>query len=243
MQRRRIGDRVHPVEGVWEIDEPALLSDRRDRVRERQPARDLPFEEQADHFALAVGLHLFAWNDDQVAVARELGRCKRSADHVVVGDGDRAEADPVRIADEVGGVDRAIVRPARVHVQVAQDPVPIHERVGRARRPTAPARERPVDLVEPPRDRREALALRARARRLLAPRAEPLVLAQPGHLRARELGLRRDARRRRDRATCGSGLERHARKPAGHRDEDRGFAEDGSPRTPVPRRADTDALP
>ena len=32
MERRRVGDRVEAVEGVGEIDEAALLSDRGDRV-------------------------------------------------------------------------------------------------------------------------------------------------------------------------------------------------------------------
>ena len=41
VERARVRDRVHPVEGVGEVDEAVLRADRGDRVGEREPARDL----------------------------------------------------------------------------------------------------------------------------------------------------------------------------------------------------------
>ena len=96
------------------------------------PARDLLLQEEADHLALAVGLDLLAGDDDQLAAARLLDRLERAAEDVVVGDGDRAEALGLRVVEQVVDVDRAVVRPARVHVQVGDDPVAVLER--RARR-------------------------------------------------------------------------------------------------------------
>ena len=58
-------DRMQPVERVREVDEAALVADRRDRLREGHAARDLLPEEEADDLALAVGLDLFAGNDDE----------------------------------------------------------------------------------------------------------------------------------------------------------------------------------
>ena len=131
MERRRVRNRVHAVERVREVDEAALLADRGERVGERHAARDLLLEEEPDHLALAVGLHLLARDDDQVAVARELDRLERAAEDVVVGDRDPAEPDRLRVVDEVPGRDRAVVRPVRVHVQVDHDPVAVGERVVR----------------------------------------------------------------------------------------------------------------
>ena len=60
---RGVRDRVQPVEGVGEIDDAALLADGGDRLAHGQAARDLLAEEEADHLALAVGLHLLAGDD------------------------------------------------------------------------------------------------------------------------------------------------------------------------------------
>ena len=92
MERARVGDRVHPVEGVGKVDEPALFADRGDRLAEAEPARDLVLEEEADHLALAVRLHLLAGDDDELAARRVVGCLERAAEDVVVGDRDRAEA-------------------------------------------------------------------------------------------------------------------------------------------------------
>ena len=132
VERRRVGDGVHAVEGVGDVDEPVLLPDRRDRVLEGEPARDLPLEEEADHLALGVGLDLLAGDHDQVAVARLVHRLERAAEGVVVGDRDRAEALGQGVVDELRRVDLAVVRPVRVHVEVGDDPRPVAERVGRA---------------------------------------------------------------------------------------------------------------
>ena len=74
----RVRDRVHAVEGVGEIDEPALRPDRGDRVGEGQAARDLLAQEEADHLALAVGLDLLA-GDDRRACGRGRARPPRAA--------------------------------------------------------------------------------------------------------------------------------------------------------------------
>ena len=109
VQRRRVRDGVQPVERVRHVDEAALPADRRDRVCEGEPARDLLLEEESDHLALAVGLHLLAGNDDEVASARELGRFQRASERVVVRNGDCAEPDRLCVHDEIGGIDRAVV--------------------------------------------------------------------------------------------------------------------------------------
>ena len=103
VERRRVGDGMHPVERVGKVDEPALLSDRCDRVGEGHAARDLLLQEEPDHLALAVGLDLLAGNDDEVAVARELDRLERAAERVVVGDRDRAEPDLLRVVEQLRG--------------------------------------------------------------------------------------------------------------------------------------------
>ncbi len=93
VEGRGVGDRVQPVERVRQVDEPALLADRLDRVPERHAARDLLLEEEPDHLALAVGLDLLAGNDDQLSAPRELDRLERAAEGVVVGDRDPSEPD------------------------------------------------------------------------------------------------------------------------------------------------------
>ena len=133
MERRRVGDRVAAVEGVREIDQPALCTDGRDRVRERHAAWDLLLQEETDHFALLVGLDLFAGDDDEVPAARLLDRLEGAAECVVVGDRDRTETLLLGVVEQLVDLDRAVVRPARVHVQVAEDPVALGERrLGRA---------------------------------------------------------------------------------------------------------------
>ena len=128
-QRRRRRDRVHPVERVRDVDDPVLLADRGDRVRERHPARDLLVEEEPDHLALVVGLDLLAGNHDQLAAAGELDRLERAAEDVVVGDGDGSEPFGLGVLDQRLRLDRAVVRPVRVHVEVDDDPVAVGERV------------------------------------------------------------------------------------------------------------------
>jgi hypothetical protein len=53
-------------------------------------------------------------------IGRKLCGLEGAADGVVVGDGDRAEADCLGMHDEVCWIDGAVVRPARVHVEVAE---------------------------------------------------------------------------------------------------------------------------
>ena len=124
---------MHPVERVRDVDDAVLRADRGDRLRERHPARDLLRQEEADHLALVVGLDLLARDHDQLAVARELDRLERAAEDVVVRDGDRAEALRLGVVDERLRLDRAVVRPVRVHVEIDDDPVAVAERVAARR--------------------------------------------------------------------------------------------------------------
>ena len=128
VERRRVGDRVAAVEGVGEVDEAVLRADRRDRVRERHAAGDLLRQEEADHLALPVGLDLLAGDDDEVAATCLLHGLERAAEGVVIGDRDRAEALRFGVVEQLVDLDRAVVRPGRVHVQVAEDPVALGER-------------------------------------------------------------------------------------------------------------------
>jgi hypothetical protein len=108
VKRARVGDRMPAVERVGEVDESALRADRRDRVGEREAARDLLFEEEADHLALPVGLHLLGGDDREPAAARERSGLGRSAEAVVVGDRDRPEPDRLGVVDQIGNGDRAV---------------------------------------------------------------------------------------------------------------------------------------
>ena len=98
---------------MGEVDDPALGADRVDRLAERHPARDLLVEEEPDHLALVVGLHLLARDHDEVAAACELDRLEGAAEDVVVGDRDRAEALRLGVVEQLLDRDRAVVRPAR----------------------------------------------------------------------------------------------------------------------------------
>ena len=133
MQRLRVGDRVPAVEGVGDVDEPALLPDRRQRVRERHAPRDLLVQEEPDHLALALGLHLFAGDHDR-APGRGASSTASCAPANTLWSVTAIAPSPSasRMVEELGDGDRAVVRPARVHVQVGDDPVAVGERVGRA---------------------------------------------------------------------------------------------------------------
>ena len=166
VERRGVGDGVHPVEGVGEVDEATLVPDRGDGVAEGHPARDLLLEEEADDLALILRLDLLAGNHDEVATLCHRDGLERAAEGVVVGDGDAPEPDPLGMVEQVFDLDRAVVRPARVHVQVDGDPVSVGERVVLLPPIAAPSslrREIGVDLVELGGDDVEALGLRARS--------------------------------------------------------------------------------
>src|SRR5690242_14687348 len=109
MQGRRLGDRVHPVEWMREVDEAALGADRLDRLPEGHPARDLLAEEEPDHLALIGRLHFLAWDHDEPATACPLDRFYRAPEDVVVRDGDYAEPLCFRVIEQLVDVDRAVV--------------------------------------------------------------------------------------------------------------------------------------
>ena len=98
------------------------------RIASTVSPNDMPrgissLEEEADHLALVVGLHLLAGDDDELAAARLLDRLERAAEDVVVGHRDRAEPFRLGVVEELVDLDRAVVRPARVQVEVGEDPV------------------------------------------------------------------------------------------------------------------------
>ena len=101
MERRRVGYGVHAIERVGDVDEAALLANRGEGLGEGHASRDLLLEEEPDHLALVVGLHLLAGDDDQIAVARQLRRLERAAEDVVVGDRDPSEPDLLGVIDEL----------------------------------------------------------------------------------------------------------------------------------------------
>ena len=101
---------------MGEIHEPALIADRRQRVRERHAPRDLLLDKETDHLTLALRLDLLARDDDEVAAAGELDGLQRPCECVVVGDGDRAQTLGLGVVEEVRHGNGAIVRPAGVHV-------------------------------------------------------------------------------------------------------------------------------
>ena len=109
MEGGRVRNGVQPIERVGKVDQPALLADRGDRVAEAHPARDLLLEEEPDHLALVERLHLLSRNDQQIAGARERDGFERSPEHVVVGDGDAAEADPLCVVEKLCGRNRAVM--------------------------------------------------------------------------------------------------------------------------------------
>ena len=122
-----VGHRVHAVERVRDVDEPALAADLGDRLLERHPARDLLVDEEADDLALVGGLDLLA-DDHLDAVLGGLGaRVVRAGDLVVVGDRDRAQADVAGGGEQHVDRRRAVVGVVGVHVQVDLDQLALRD--------------------------------------------------------------------------------------------------------------------
>src|SRR6185503_12275657 len=110
---------------------------------------------------------------------------------VVVRDGDRPEPDGLRVVEQLRHLDRAVVRPGRVHVEIAGDPGPTGKRV--ALSPwSLSAGERSVEPVELGSDGGVALAFGSAARLAAEPCAQVVVLGQPCDCGGGELGLRLD---------------------------------------------------
>ena len=192
VQRHGVGDGVAAVEGVREEDEAALGPDGGDRVVEAEAARDLLAQEEPDHLALALRLHLLARDDGQAAAARELDRLLRSAEHVVVGDRDRSEPDLL-------GVRRAGRRPGRCSrgtttCACAGRPrsTPIGQRVAvdvdPRRRPARRRYSRSSSALRPRRNRRAGVPPRPSVAASSASRSLPLAGAGRNSLAAFEEG-------------------------------------------------------
>ena len=242
MERRRERDRVHAVERMGEVDDSLLLADRGHRLRERHPARDLLVQEEPDHLALVVGLDLLAGDHDQLAPARLLGRLAGAAEDVVVGDRDRAEALRLGVVEQLVDLDRAVVRPGRVHVQVGEDPGAVGERLAVAPPRPLAAAEAAVDPLELLRDGGEALRLGRRARLAALALAQLRVLGQPVQRGGRELRLVEHARRIRQHRAGGRRLEAQAGGAGRSRDDDRRLREHGCARLRPAPGADADAV-
>jgi hypothetical protein len=143
---------VKPVEGVRDVDEPALPPDLSDGLGHRHPALDPFAQEEADHLALVGGLHLLGDDHlDPADACRDLLRLQCSRDLVVVGDRDCAQ--PALL----GGLQQqlrgggAVGRVVSVHVQVAVDVLAFLEAAPDLRIPGAvvPPRDQPaVDLLD-----------------------------------------------------------------------------------------------
>src|SRR5579884_18130 len=179
---------MHAVERVREVDEAALRADRGNGVSERHATLDLLAQEEPDHLALIRRLDLLPGNDEQPAATGALDRLESTPEDVVVGDRDRAEALLLSVVEELLDADRAVVRPARMEVEIGDDPVALFE--WRPRRVAAAARgDSLVDLLHPVGE--DPGRLRARRREALpsAPREEGFVLDHPSRLGGRELGL------------------------------------------------------
>ena len=155
---------------------------------------------------------------------RELDRLEGAAEDVVVGDGDRAEALGLGVVEQRLRLDRAVVRPVRVHVEVDDDPVAVAERIAVEVRPVCrrapPAGHRRVDVLEPLREPVEIGGDGLRARRLARARPQRVVLGESRHRRGGELGLVGEAGGVGDRAAARLRLEQQARAAAGCRHED-----------------------
>ena len=80
-------------------------------------------QEEPDHLTLVGSLDLLARDHDQPAAAGALDGLLRAAEDVVVGDRDRAEPLGFCVLDQLVDVDRAVVRPVRVQMEVGDDPV------------------------------------------------------------------------------------------------------------------------
>ena len=147
-----VGDRVEAVEGVRDVDQPALAADLGDRLCHRHPPRDLLLQEQPDHLALLGRLHLLRHDHPHVApLLRQLARRQRTGDLVVVGDRDRPEPALLRGIQEHVDRGRAVRRVVGVHVEVDVDRRPIREPAphGRLAGGVVAARaDAPVDLLD-----------------------------------------------------------------------------------------------
>ena len=159
----RVGDRVPAIEGVGDVDEPALLADRRERVRERHALAGSPRAGRARSPRPGPSSSPPRRESRQVA-RRAPSSTASSAPAKTLWSVTAIAPSPSASAwsRSSGDRDRAVVRPARVHVQVGDDPVAVGERLRRAGH--APARpERRVDPLQLGGDRVEGLALGARA--------------------------------------------------------------------------------
>jgi hypothetical protein len=161
----------------------------------------------------------------------------------VVGHGDRAEAVALGVRDQVRRLDRAVVRVARVHVQVGDDPVPVGEGLRLVPPMRAPAAAGVlVEAIEPLGDVVERSSGRGRPASEGVLRSRRLVVREPEQRRRGELGLRGDVRRVDDRAARGRGLVTQSLQAVGRGNDDRRRPEDLRPRLAGDARSHVDAV-
>jgi hypothetical protein len=130
------------------------------------------------------------------------------------------------VVEQLVDVDRAVVRPVRVHVEVGDDPVAALERRRAFGGASASAGQRVVDPLHLVRERAEALALGRGPALVGAACAERAVLHEARSLGGGELGLELAPVRRRDRRARGLRLDEHAREAVERRHEHRRFVEE-----------------
>ena len=146
-----VGHGVQAVERVRHVDEAALGADRRDRLVERHPARDLLLDEEADHLALVGGLDLLRHDHLDPELGRLGAGVERAGDLVVVGHRDRAEAGVAGGGQQHLDRRRAVARVVGVHVQVDVDQLALGQprpHRGEARGDVAPRGDLLVDRLE-----------------------------------------------------------------------------------------------
>src|SRR5205085_3776941 len=103
----------------------------------------------------------------------------RAAEHVVVGDRDRPEPLAFGVREQVGHVDRAVVRPRGVEVEVADDPLTAGQRLVRSCDATS-FRQLAVEPVVLTRKVPEGLSLRSLAVLASLPLAKRVVFGEAG---------------------------------------------------------------
>ncbi len=161
----------------------------------------------------------------------------------MVGHRDRAEPLGLRVVEQRGRLDRAVVRVVRVHVQVGDDPFPVGKRLGLVRPGrAAAARGGGVQPFELRRHVGEARTgdIRAACRSVALPRIA--VLGEAEERGGGQLRLREDARRLDERAARGGRLLAEPAQALGRGNDDRGRAKQFRTRGRRDAGADVDAV-
>jgi hypothetical protein len=156
----------------------------------------------------------------------------------VVCDRDCPEAFRLGVVEQLVHLDRAVVRPRRVHVQVGDDPGAVGEWPGIALARATLAVEAAIHLVEVLGHFGKALLLGAGPRFTTPALAQRVVFDEPCHRRRGELGLLEDAGRIGDSCPGGGRLEAQSCGAGRGGNDDRRLGEDRRAGLRPPSRAD-----